>query len=307
MEMIEIFIIMALVYAQVSLFASIIQELIAGIFALRGKMLTDAIKKAVGDEKKAGELINNSLFTTLRKGVFFKNPSYLSPDTFIRILFRSLGIGQDLEKARSTVEQLPAGALREALLSILDEAGSDYQKFRDRLEVWYNDYMDRVSGWYKRQTQWILLAIGICLAVSMDVDTIEVFGRLKKDAGLRTEWVQIAEKTSTQVQSVQNSTLPDSLLVDSLQTRLDSLHQQMQRFSSTYEPLGIGFQENECPKSKCCWLSGKKWLGWILTALAVSLGANFWFDLLRKFIQVRNAGAKPGENETAGKSQKPGS
>lgn len=307
MEMIEIFIIMALVYAEVSLFASVIQELIAGIFALRGKMLIDAIKQAVGDEKRAGEFLNNSLFTTLRKGVFFKDPpSYLSPDTFIRILFRSLRIGQDLEKARSTVEQLPTGALREALLSILDEAGNDYQKFRERLEVWYNDYMDRVSGWYKKQTQWILLAIGICLAVSMDVDTIEVFSRLKKDAGLRTEWVQIAEKTSTQVQSVQNSTLPDSMLVDSFQTRLDSLHRQMQHFSSTYEPLGIGFQENECPEAKCCWLSCKKWLGWMLTALAVSLGANFWFDLLRKFMQVRNAGVKPGENETAGKSQKPG-
>jgi len=35
-------------------------------------------------------------------------------------------------------------------------------------------------------------------------------------------------------------------------------------------------------------------LGWLLTALAVSLGAPFWFDLLNKFIVVRST-VKPKE------------
>lgn len=36
------------------------------------------------------------------------------------------------------------------------------------------------------------------------------------------------------------------------------------------------------------------WLGWLLTALAISLGAPFWFDLLNKFIVIRSA-VKPHE------------
>ena len=36
------------------------------------------------------------------------------------------------------------------------------------------------------------------------------------------------------------------------------------------------------------------WLGWLVTALAVSLGAPFWFDLLNKFIVVRST-VKPKE------------
>jgi hypothetical protein len=36
------------------------------------------------------------------------------------------------------------------------------------------------------------------------------------------------------------------------------------------------------------------WLGWLLTALAISLGAPFWFDLLSKFIAIRSA-VKPKE------------
>ena len=33
--------------------------------------------------------------------------------------------------------------------------------------------------------------------------------------------------------------------------------------------------------------------GWIITALALTLGAPFWFDLLNKFISLRSSGAKP--------------
>jgi hypothetical protein len=33
--------------------------------------------------------------------------------------------------------------------------------------------------------------------------------------------------------------------------------------------------------------------GWLLTAIAVSLGAPFWFDLINKFINIRMVGQKP--------------
>jgi hypothetical protein len=35
--------------------------------------------------------------------------------------------------------------------------------------------------------------------------------------------------------------------------------------------------------------------GWVITALAASLGAPFWFDLLNKFINVRASGKPPEE------------
>lgn len=44
------------------------------------------------------------------------------------------------------------------------------------------------------------------------------------------------------------------------------------------------------------------WLGWLLTALAISLGAPFWFDLLNKFIVIRSA-VKPQEKSPEKKSK----
>jgi len=36
-------------------------------------------------------------------------------------------------------------------------------------------------------------------------------------------------------------------------------------------------------------------LGWLLTVLALSMGAPFWFDVLNKFMNVRFAGKSPDE------------
>ena len=49
-------------------------------------------------------------------------------------------------------------------------------------------------------------------------------------------------------------------------------------------------------------------VGWLLTAIAASLGAPFWFDLLGKLAKLRAAGTKPpstGEGEVSGGSPSP--
>jgi hypothetical protein len=59
------------------------------------------------------------------------------------------------------------------------------------------------------------------------------------------------------------------------------------------------------------WLSahwttlGVMLLGWLLTALAASLGAPFWFDTLSRFVNIRNAGRPPGETDNTSTPTKP--
>ncbi|MGB0178380.1 MAG: hypothetical protein ACPF9D_14535, partial [Owenweeksia sp.] len=43
-------------------------------------------------------------------------------------------------------------------------------------------------------------------------------------------------------------------------------------------------------------ISVQKLLGWFVTALAITLGAPFWFDLLKRVINIRNTGNKPEDN-----------
>ena len=57
--------------------------------------------------------------------------------------------------------------------------------FTKRLETWFDDTMNRVSGRYKRQVQFILFAIGIPLAFILNIDSIEIAGKLSKKKDLR--------------------------------------------------------------------------------------------------------------------------
>jgi hypothetical protein len=66
--------------------------------------------------------------------------------------------------------------------------------------------------------------------------------------------------------------------------------------------LGMGWGETNgvpaglTPGQRAYWLwLGSKLLGLLITALAVSLGAPFWFDLLNKVMNIRGTGQKPEE------------
>jgi hypothetical protein len=54
----------------------------------------------------------------------------------------------------------------------------------------------------------------------------------------------------------------------------------------------------------CDWTSWpQRLIGWILTMTAVSLGAPFWFDLLNKLMNIRNAGKKPETSDNQARGQ----
>ncbi len=57
-------------------------------------------------------------------------------------------------------------------------------------------------------------------------------------------------------------------------------------------PLGLGWEGVDL-RALTTYELISKLLGFILTALAVSMGAPFWFDLLKKLVNVRSTGARP--------------
>ncbi len=59
-------------------------------------------------------------------------------------------------------------------------------------------------------------------------------------------------------------------------------------------PLGLGWEGVDLRELELVDLLSK-FFGYILTALAVSMGAPFWFDLLKKLVNIRSSGARPYE------------
>jgi hypothetical protein len=42
-------------------------------------------------------------------------------------------------------------------------------------------------------------------------------------------------------------------------------------------------------------LISNRFLGWLLTVAAISVGAPFWFDTLNRFVNIRGTGKPPDE------------
>jgi hypothetical protein len=80
------------------------------------------------------------------------------------------------------------------LTPLIDAAVSDVAKARENIEGWFNTSMDRVSSWYKRRTQVVILILGLFVAIAVNADSITLVKRLSTDRALRESLVSAAEK-----------------------------------------------------------------------------------------------------------------
>src|SRR5262249_25487712 len=143
-----------------------------------------------------------------------KGPAYIPARTFVSALI-DLGarntsaakqVEADAEKLATVLAKvnvsdaingIPSAPLRQALLAIYTEADDDLHAFRRGAEKWYDDAMDRVSGWYKRHIQLVIWIIAILVALLLNVDTVQLATTLWKDPTTRAALVARADKTVT--------------------------------------------------------------------------------------------------------------
>ncbi|MGE3507823.1 MAG: hypothetical protein AB7N65_02955 [Vicinamibacterales bacterium] len=240
---------------------------------------------------------------TALEGVLSRFP-HGSPEEIARELRSFLDESQDvrhaLRAAGDSFETL-AGSLR----PLMDEAAGDIDRFRENVERWFNDGMDRVSGAYKRHTLAWQAAIGLALAIAMNVDALQITRTLWHDQALRTVLVAQAEAVAKEPE-------PQAGLPAVAPERFETIRTQV-------SALGLPIGWRACEATTAATATGERrqigtphlwcegWtvfallpmvLGWCLTAAAVSLGAPFWFDTLKRFISIRSAGKAPEERPT---------
>ncbi len=285
---VEVVVGLAFLFFLLSVFASAVNEAIASVMKFRAKTLELGIKNlltgSTRPSKKGRELVEELYSNTLVNG-YGKDkdkPSYLSSRSFRNALFEITGLLEatsrtsddplQAEAIRNEVEErleaIPNENLKRALNTIWLSAYRDATEFRAGVERWFDRGMERVSGWYKRRAQIFLFGIGIVLTVLLNASALTAADRLWKDDGVRRGLVAQAEHQ-------QQATSGTGAL-----GQLEDLN------------FPIGWEEANRPGTVGGWLlSG---FGWLLTGLAITLGAPFWFDVLGKVSNLRAAGIKPG-------------
>ncbi len=288
------------VLLMLSLLATTIMEFIASFLRLRGKNLKKALQNMLVGETKAGQkvdrifqsFVENPLFKQLSHRYGRKStdpPSYVAADSFRTILFDViLGDAETSEdKLAAKIDELENEELKRVLKQMLREADNKLDVFKTKVDGWYNSIMDRASGWYKRTTHNVLILVGLSMAVILNADTLALYEHLESDPETLSQLVTAAE-TLSQKESVDSLVRTDLEFADALE-QFKSYKGQVEELES---PLGMGWKNADMVNASAYdWLT--KVLGWIITALAISLGAPFWFDILKKMVSIRTSGSKP--------------
>jgi hypothetical protein len=94
---------------------------------------------------------------------------------------------------QSLIENIPDAKLKKSLSALADEAHGDVERLKTNIEVWFNNSMERVSGWYKRRTQFVHAILAACLTLFVNVDSVLVVNALSQSEALRKSVVAEAE------------------------------------------------------------------------------------------------------------------
>jgi hypothetical protein len=320
----EVAIGMVFIYLLLSLICSTAGEYIEATVNNRARFLRQGInlllnESAGGGVDLAQRLYDHGLVRPLYREPH-KLPSYIPSRTFALALWNMAttavadqqagglpaggsiaGVTNDLKKIREAVAtHLPNPELRTAILTLIDEAGGDIEKARHNIEDWYEAMMDRVSGWYKRRTAVLMLALGFLLAAGVNADSISIARALARDGALRSSLVAAAERRVA-------TGLPLVTTAGSADVQADAAAENLRQVRADVDSLGlpIGWvlatngnvgDPRRTPIDASGWLI--KLFGLLLTGFAVSQGSPFWFDLLNKFMVARST-VKPPDRDRA--------
>ena len=194
---------------------------------------------------------------------------------------------------------------------------------REEIEDWFNEMMDRASGWYKQKIMYLNIAFSLVVAFALNADSIRMANELSNDPTKRQALVASAENTITnlklegdvvdvpasqppkQVQSgdvgdegadegnddAEEPTVKSGLTPEDAQKKLELIIHQIEN-----DKLPIGWADEDDIKNAWDWV--EKLLGLAFTSIAISLGAPFWFNLLQDMLRVhRKIATDDDDNE----------
>ncbi len=144
------------IYLLVSLIVTAVNELIAAIFKMRGRVLWQGLCTLLPSGTKKENMAEQVYRHPLIAGLSHSGrPSYIPSHTFALALLDVISGGTGhiakLKQLEGKIDLLPAHLSR-SLNLLLHESKGDLEKFRMNIEAWFNDSMDRVSGVYKRKS-----------------------------------------------------------------------------------------------------------------------------------------------------------
>jgi hypothetical protein len=204
--------------------------------------------------------------------------------------------------------------LRNALSTILSTSKT-VEEAEQKIGQWFDNGMSRATTAFQNTMQYWSLAIGILLALTLNIDTIDIARTLWEDEGFRYTLNSTIQATDiTQLQQISQEAAPTDIVAQSVEddTGLEmagvNALETYRHISDLRLPIGWNFQQlnptededfvgnpryvwNFIPGNYEGWfiLWVTKIIGLGATMVAIAQGAPFWFGILRRLSGGSNA------------------
>lgn len=306
-EILEVGIGLVFVYLLLCLLCSGINEAVARVLAWRSKTLEEALKKLLNNPELFKEIYQNSLLSELHLDRWYHkilgflpvfnqrgNPTSVPTQSFVMTLFEYL-LKNAKDMSREDIEKLlnglPDSDLRKTLLTIFNsiEAGIDkaeeiVARLKEGVAAWFDDKMVQLTAWYKRKVKTCLFIIAVLVVSFLNIDTFMIGNSLYHNSELRDSVVNAAAEMA------KNETSPEAL-TGKVEDMIDEFYGKFQLLG-----LPIGWapdqsqEENKDPRGVPVDFTGwlYKVLGLLITSIAVTMGAPFWYQKLQALLRIRS-------------------
>ncbi len=204
------------------------------------------------------------------------------------------------------------------LLGLWEQAEGDVAAFRKLVEEWFNRTMQQATEWYKRKIQIVILVLGFCIAWLFCADTFTIVKKLSVDQHAREQMVVLADayvkanpvagdslmteakkKLSADLAGAHSVLGLGSWLPDRVSVVMDPRTRE-KVYTPEIDPNCLSTTDLKISNGKIAFTFWDKlaylfklpwyhFFGFLITAIAISLGAPFWFDLLNKFMKLRTS------------------
>jgi hypothetical protein len=303
-------------FLAISLFTSAAVEAINSVLNTRVKNLQTGIMALVNDPNFTGlakQLYAHALISPLGPGGAdpLKNaPAYIDKTQFAEALLDITGLSAATPDVAAQAPAVQAAAELKARVDALSaqagnvdpqlkqllvmRCGGDVSRLKNDLANWFDNGMDRLSGKFKRRTQWMTFVIALITAFVVNLDTIRIGTLL---------WEQPALAEKLRLASIKPPSDPTT--VDQAVATGEEAIAVIDKMTQDGLPVGwapghfLDIQDNP-GHWEALWVAPPSlWyrsvLGWFITAVAALFGAPFWFDALQSVVRLKGAGPSPDE------------
>ena len=149
----------------------------------------------------------------------------------------------------------------------------------DRFQRWFGSGQDRAEQWFQIHVRMVTIVAALVVSVFLQLDTVEIYDKLRHEPKLVEALVKAAPGTLEQGAAVQGQLDANA--------REKAFADLKERIDSTGFQLLPGGWFARWPAEKLWWFNHL--FGLALSAGLLTLGAPFWFNLLKNLMNLRPA------------------